>query len=237
MTGWAIFSRRCAPKWWRDRRQAEAGGRGPAADSFKTGVRCWRGPADLESLRAGWAVRGADVLGAMLEHDPGAVAFWTGPTGSAQDFHRADMPGGQVHDLARVRHRSRPRCRAARRQAPVGSCCTGSGSAPAGAARSRSRRRDPREDGRPGGIPGAAASRPAISRPSGRSTREGVRGDRDDAPSRSARASPRIVPPGSQGMPSSRLDNGRLRRRPGECVGRRGRVRPRPDRGFLLKLA
>jgi hypothetical protein len=31
------------------------------------------------------------VLRAMLEHDPGAVAFWTGPTKSEQDFHRADM--------------------------------------------------------------------------------------------------------------------------------------------------
>jgi hypothetical protein len=27
-------------------------------------------------------------LRSMLAHDPGAVAFWTGPTGSAQDFHR-----------------------------------------------------------------------------------------------------------------------------------------------------
>ncbi len=31
------------------------------------------------------------ILRAMLEHDPGAVAFWTGPTKSAKDFHRADM--------------------------------------------------------------------------------------------------------------------------------------------------
>ncbi|MBB4687358.1 PD-(D/E)XK motif protein [Amycolatopsis jiangsuensis] len=31
------------------------------------------------------------VLRAMLEHDPGAVAFWTGPTKSEQDFHRAGM--------------------------------------------------------------------------------------------------------------------------------------------------
>ncbi|MGY1777100.1 PD-(D/E)XK motif protein [Geodermatophilus sp. SYSU D00804] len=28
------------------------------------------------------------VLRSLLERDPGAVAFWTGPTGSAQDFHR-----------------------------------------------------------------------------------------------------------------------------------------------------
>lgn len=31
------------------------------------------------------------VLRAMLEHDPGSVAFWTGPTKSEHDFHRADM--------------------------------------------------------------------------------------------------------------------------------------------------
>lgn len=28
------------------------------------------------------------MVRAMLVHDPGAAAFWTGPTGSAQDFHR-----------------------------------------------------------------------------------------------------------------------------------------------------
>ncbi|MGK5170498.1 PD-(D/E)XK motif protein [Geodermatophilus sp. CPCC 205761] len=28
------------------------------------------------------------LLRSLLEQDPGAVAFWTGPTGSAQDFHR-----------------------------------------------------------------------------------------------------------------------------------------------------
>jgi len=28
------------------------------------------------------------LLRSMLVHDPGAAAFWTGPTGSAQDFHR-----------------------------------------------------------------------------------------------------------------------------------------------------
>lgn len=30
------------------------------------------------------------VLHRMIEHDAGAVAFWTGPTGAHQDFHRGD---------------------------------------------------------------------------------------------------------------------------------------------------